>query len=460
MVSLYLCRFYSFSHIFLLNCLGSLTSAMRNYLLSNTTDVFERSYQPVQIRNKLSQIAFGEHGKQDDALWSAISNAFLRRDPYAPLYITQKNMDEIELRNDITGFRQKLVVIREKHGLKSKDEGKIWGRIKWIYDCLEVQLLKRDRKNYFAEVDRLRAQGESTTHLHNLLATNPRRVLFQSSNTAAEKISSLLTHQTPPATLPDKIVAYLLGQTMEGHITEDLPKLLEIETSEKPRCLLGCGVFFNKASLTRHVKMQHTFKNPFYCPECRRLGYAESKIGANSYAWSSHVERVHGKIHTPDPLSKTIRRAYCLLCEDYFTPRGFTQHLNKKHLDDFSRPIQCPACPKSEPTKECSIIGRDSWVAHVREAHHSKEVPGALVVSNDIFLNKLAKDPAFNIKKKEKWPVTKQEEDYMPDAHPGKSVRIQCGQLDEDTDYLGDSDWKAESLDPHADEEFWVEGWD
>lgn len=151
-------------------------------------------------------------------------------------------MDEIELRNDITLWRRALVAIREKHGLKSKDEGKIWGQIKWVYDCLEVQLLERDRKNYFAEVDRLRAQGESTTHLHNPLATNPRRVLFQSSNTAAEKISSLLTHQTPPATLPDKIVAYLLVQTMEGHITEDLPKLLEIETSEKPRCLLGCGV--------------------------------------------------------------------------------------------------------------------------------------------------------------------------------------------------------------------------
>lgn len=151
---------------------------MRNYLLSNSTDVFKRSYQPVQIRNKLSQIAFGELGKQDDALWSIISNAFLRRDPYAPLYITQKHMDEIELRNDITILRQELGAIRKKHGLKSKEEGKIWGRIKWIYDCLEELLLKKERKVYFAEVDRLRAQGKSTIHLHNPLATNPRRVLF------------------------------------------------------------------------------------------------------------------------------------------------------------------------------------------------------------------------------------------------------------------------------------------
>ncbi|KAK1240288.1 hypothetical protein MKX08_007730 [Trichoderma sp. CBMAI-0020] len=77
--------------------------------------------------------------------------------------------------------------------------------------------------------------------------------------------------------------------------------------------------------------------------------------------------------------------------------------------------------------KKYIIISWDSWVAYVREAYNSKEVPGALVISNNIFLNKLAKDPAFNIKKKEKWLIIKQEEDYMPNTYLGKSVYIPCG---------------------------------
>lgn len=97
-------------------------------------------------------------------------------------------------------------------------------------------------------------------------------------------------------------------------------------------------------------------------------------------------------------------------------------------------------------------------MAHVREAHGG-EVSGALLVSDKIFYNKLAKDPALNIKKKRKRPVTKQEEDYVPSARLGKRARFLCDQLDEGTDYLDDSDWKAEgSPDPHAGEEFWVEG--
>ncbi|PKK52457.1 hypothetical protein CI102_4191 [Trichoderma harzianum] len=434
---------------------GSLASAVRNYILSNSTEVFERSYQPVLIRQRLSEIAFGELGKQDDGLWSVISNAFLRRDPYAPLYLTQEESDKFEERNDIRTLRQGLIGIRNKHGLNSKEEGKVWGRIQQIYDSLEKLVLHDKRRDYFAEVDRLRAQGKSTIHLYNPLATNPRRTLFKSSNAAAEKLSSLLTNQMPPATLSDKLVEYLRSKTPEcnedaGPTIED-SNLLKLEPPEKPRCLFGCGEFFNKTSLTRHVKQTHDFKHPFSCPECMHLGLAESWIEASPCAWSNHVERIHGKTHAPNVQPNTMRRAYCPLCVDIFAARGFTQHLNKKHSEDFSHPFQCPECRQQEQTKECLIGGRDFWLAHVREAHGGGEIPGAMLVSDE------GKDcKQLNITRKRKEPTSKLEEGHVVDALPRKRLRLLCDQLTDESD----CDWKAESPDPHADEEFWVEGRD
>ncbi|KAL7929993.1 hypothetical protein V8C35DRAFT_330759 [Trichoderma chlorosporum] len=341
---------------------GSLTTAVRNYILLNSTDLFKRSYQLVQIRDRLPEIAFGKLGKQDDALWSVISNAFLRRDPYAPLYITQAEIDEINERNDIKTLRQELPAICNKQGPRSKEEGKIWGRISWIYDCLEKDRLLEKRQAYFAEVDSLRAQGKLTGHLYNLQATNPRRVFFQASNAAAEEIASLLIDKMPPKTLLDKIVTFLRGQAQQGDENVDpVAEDLKPRPFKKSRCLLGCGEYFNRASLTRHVKQAHDFRNPFHCPECRNLG----------------------------------------LGEYVFTERGFLQHVNKKHSRDFSRPFQCPECQRQEQIEKCLISGRDSWVAHVREIHNGGGLSGAIL------------------------------------------------------------DWKAEgSLDPHADEEFWVEGRD
>ncbi|KAM3497173.1 hypothetical protein MY10362_009466 [Beauveria mimosiformis] len=47
---------------------GSLERALCNFILSHSTDVFERSYQPVQIAEKLTEIAFGDKAKQDEHL--------------------------------------------------------------------------------------------------------------------------------------------------------------------------------------------------------------------------------------------------------------------------------------------------------------------------------------------------------------------------------------------------------
>ncbi|PTB49499.1 hypothetical protein M431DRAFT_486804 [Trichoderma harzianum CBS 226.95] len=108
----------------------------------------------------------------------------------------------------------------------------------------------------------------------------------------------------PPVTLSDKLVEYLRSKTPEGNKdagpTIEDSNLLKLEPLKKPRCLFGCGEFFNKTSLTRHVKQTYDFKHPFSCPECMYLGLAESWIEASPCAWSNHVERIYGKTHVPN----------------------------------------------------------------------------------------------------------------------------------------------------------------
>ncbi|KAI1742077.1 hypothetical protein F4680DRAFT_446151 [Xylaria scruposa] len=58
---------------------GVLSNALRNYVLSHTTDVFESSYQPNHVRTDLMNLAFGsEAGGSDDLLFAMLEeeNAF------------------------------------------------------------------------------------------------------------------------------------------------------------------------------------------------------------------------------------------------------------------------------------------------------------------------------------------------------------------------------------------------
>ncbi|KAF4119892.1 hypothetical protein GMORB2_3580 [Geosmithia morbida] len=85
---------------------GSLERALCNFILSQSTDVFEHSYQPVQVAAKLPEIAYGESAKQDEALWSAVSNALIQRDGKAPIHITQEDLSQLETRQDMQELRR------------------------------------------------------------------------------------------------------------------------------------------------------------------------------------------------------------------------------------------------------------------------------------------------------------------------------------------------------------------
>lgn len=436
---------------------------MCNFILSHSTDVFERSYQPVQLAEKLAEIAYGEKAKQDEHLWSAVtnaSNAFLQRDPNAPLYITQEELDNFETRNDLTDLREQLKVAKQQGGASCREAKAILGRISYVVNSLETLVIQEKRRHYFAEVDRLRALGQSTTHLQDPSAINPRRKAFQASSAVAAKIAPLLTDEDPPAALPDRIVAYLTERPFQDDDDGDDGRndtQVQLEPNEacgQPRCLFGCGDFANRSALTRHVRKIHMdiFKRPFTCPECKHLGWGECTIKANPGAWSNHIERKHGKLHTPNLQSGTVRQAYCLLCEDYFTERGFVQHLNSRHpASKFCQPFQCPECRRQDKD-DSTITDRDAWIAHVREAHEGGEVWGAVLVKDEGMGESIARFKASG---------NQQRKRHGDSSHglPLVSARPRKRNCLEQRSTSVDWDWKDEDTpDPHAQEEFWVDG--
>ncbi|KHO01316.1 uncharacterized protein MAM_00317 [Metarhizium album ARSEF 1941] len=71
---------------------------------SRLDDVFERNYRPKHTRTYLPGIAWKDLAGAiaRDATTSQAATVLVRRDPNAPVYITQDDLDSLEQRRDIT----------------------------------------------------------------------------------------------------------------------------------------------------------------------------------------------------------------------------------------------------------------------------------------------------------------------------------------------------------------------
>ena len=117
-------------------------------------------------------------------------------------------------------------------------------------------------------------------------------------------------------------------------------------------------------------------------------------IDGGSSAWSSHVERVHGKIHAPSPPSyvhPVMGSSQCLLCLGYFMEGGgLTRHVRRTHDKKegiFNQPFRCLECHR-KGGQDISIDGIFAWYDHVELAH------------GDVGLPLLQPPPAFSLDEK------------------------------------------------------------
>ncbi|CAI6091555.1 unnamed protein product, partial [Clonostachys chloroleuca] len=347
---------------------GTLTGALRNFILSNSTDVFEKSYQPVHVRENLMKIAFGPAAGETDAVLKRLHNSFTQSDPFAPTYITPDDVSMFEQRNDIRRLRALQREAKEKGTSSSTEAKKLTGRIAYILRTLDDLRIKQRRGDYFKEVNLLRSTGQSTMHLRDELATNPRRKMNKESSRDASELAPHVVNEPWSISTWNNVVRYLKGIELPGGL------------SRRIRCLICCKRFGRNCDLTRHVAGAHTgmFREPFDCPECRRAGKQKCAKIKSPASWSSHVERGHGEV-APNP--KWIRvEAYCALCTKVCSDSGFVLHFRQRHSneDDYKGP--CPECLRQGRSHPAFITGFRDWVKHVQSVHDGDK-KGAIIKS-------------------------------------------------------------------------------
>jgi hypothetical protein len=91
--------------------------------MSNTTAVFQKSYQAEHVRVNLLRTRFKQL-YPDDTLWDdglerAMRTMSLRRDPNAPVAPSPEDLRSIELRKDVSNLRERL----RKAKAGSRDRG-------------------------------------------------------------------------------------------------------------------------------------------------------------------------------------------------------------------------------------------------------------------------------------------------------------------------------------------------
>ncbi|KAI0388262.1 hypothetical protein F5Y17DRAFT_248639 [Xylariaceae sp. FL0594] len=139
---------------------GVLSDALRNYVLSHTTHVFESSYQSFRVRADLMRLAFKADAGDHSKLFARLCDVSLGKDTNAPVNISAEEKLQFETRNDITKLRHAIKMTNDL-----KERGRLRTNLKNLLKALGYLKLQENRTRYFEQVDRLRAQGSDTNEI-------------------------------------------------------------------------------------------------------------------------------------------------------------------------------------------------------------------------------------------------------------------------------------------------------
>jgi hypothetical protein len=383
---------------------------VRNYVLSNTTEVFQSSYQTLHVREDLTKLAFGAMAGRNDTLFQNLRSISLRRDADAPVDPSREDLLVFEERKDVRDLRVSIEQCEDKR-VRKLTQCRLDNLIKTL-SCLRVQ---EKRATYFNRVDSLRAQGlssvnsakectpESTTSvkLGNVTAAAVARFMQSCTNDVDESFPVEQRSKAYMELLGDylahrpQLIARSVSKSSRSALEDKAENKDEADSgnddgsrkrSKPSRCLLGCGRFRSRSELTKHYLRAHikngTFDQPVSCQECHNEGM-DVVIKGGPSAWSNHVETVHGKIHTPNLPSCVCpnkESSLCLLCGHYFLQGGgLTRHIRRAHVENegiFNRPFQCPECLRLRLGDQCIFMdGISAWYDHVASTHSDVGFP-------------------------------------------------------------------------------------
>ncbi|KAH6699524.1 hypothetical protein EV126DRAFT_386740 [Verticillium dahliae] len=372
---------------------GSLTSAVRSHIISNTEAVFRKSYQPVHTKENLAAIAFSTVAGDDEPLFEFLRQSLLTRDDNAPIDPHPEDYAKWNQRSDIQELDKQLAEVPRTTAADKENAQRIASRRGHIVATLSKLQVMQRREEYFLEADRLRGQGRSIEHLVSR-TMRPKAGRYTVSSAAATIISRYMVRCSGIDMLAttkyiDLLVAFLSNRFSEVEHLESTATT--IPTTTEYRCLFGCKPLSSRFALNRHVASIHrdSFSTPFHCPEC--LSQDKKEIIINGLSeWIIHATRYHGKRSAPycpqnsslasSGRSRRIRssqKAECKLCQGQFAAgNGFSRHMNSAHLHQglFDEPFPCPECKTAGV--EAWIEGIECWREHTWEVHGYKGQTG------------------------------------------------------------------------------------
>jgi hypothetical protein len=254
---------------------------VRNYVLSNTTQVFQASYQTHRVREDLLRLAFGPMAGRNDSLFQNLRNISLGRDADAPIDPSKEDLQEFEKRKDVRDLRASIEAA-QRCGHK-KEVNKIRHKLDNLIETLSCLRVEEKRAAYFNCVDRLRAQGLLTTDYAKECAskgtTSGRHgkgaeatvaqfmqictsdddecsLAEQRPKVYMELLVDYLASQPQPATQPGSESSTLDPDTDDGAEDKCKVEMLEQERNRKKekrsRCLLCLHDFRSRSDLTKH----------------------------------------------------------------------------------------------------------------------------------------------------------------------------------------------------------------
>ncbi|KPM35006.1 hypothetical protein AK830_g11561 [Neonectria ditissima] len=430
--------------------------------------------RPYSMRVGAGQrLAFENHISEDSDLFQFLQNACLGRDQNAPVYPSYDDLKGFELRQDIQDLRKKYANTVAQQSSACPEAGRISARISWIIDSLSDLRVEELRKEYFRTADSLRSQGLDTKAARDAISTsNPRQSYSSGNSIDAATIGRLLLDigdQKPEnATIvfSGMAVAFLRGHPLPTDTHTDALRSNERTKADGHHCLLCNLSLSNAGSLTRHTKRKHQsmLAKPFPCPECRRLG-REFTVAAGGSFWTSHVIHCHGKANAPifrSVMQKAPEKVECLLCNKTFARgTGLSLHFTKHHVlrGHLDNSFSCPAC-------EMKIENQTDWVSHLKAKHPMNAVlqRSRAKAAASRALQK-GMQPSVDILEATACSAAVSELNTPAHLSSRTSVIVYCDQKVEENAFSPEAiewgEWdSAASLDPHANEEFWVEGWD
>ena len=139
---------------------GILSDAVRNYVLSHTTQVFQTSYQTHLVRENLAEMAFEEKARCDNGLVGQLRNRTLNKDKDTPIDPTADNLAASEKRRDMTKLHKEVKAAQQTN--KTKKVRSLNAKADHCIEVFSKFKVKDTRKKYFAGFKNKRALGLST----------------------------------------------------------------------------------------------------------------------------------------------------------------------------------------------------------------------------------------------------------------------------------------------------------